>query len=125
MPNLKSHAIALLAALALPMSPLSVAAADTATPRLDQRQLNQQQRIDQGLQSGQLSANEAERLQKGQQRVQKIEDKVKSDGAVTKQERARLMHAENVQNRHISVQKHDRQRDRNHDGKADRPRRAG
>jgi hypothetical protein len=29
-----------------------------------------------------------------------------------------------VQNRHIAAQKHDRQRDRNHDGKRDRPHRA-
>jgi hypothetical protein len=93
----------------------------TNTPNFDQRQANQERRIDQGLQSGQLTEREAARLDKGQDRLQRMEDKAKSDGTVTPQERKRLQHAENVQNRHISQQKHDRQRDLNHDGRKDRP----
>lgn len=107
--------LAVLAAIALP------ALAQTATPRIDQRQANQQQRIDQGVASGQLTGKEAARLEKGQERVQKMEDKAKADGKVTPTERARLQKAENVQSRHIAKEKHDRQRDRNHDGKVDRP----
>jgi uncharacterized membrane protein YebE (DUF533 family) len=107
--------LAVLAAIALP------AVAQTATPRIDQRQANQQQRIDQGVASGQLTGKEAARLEKGQERVQKMEDKAKADGKVTPRERARLQKAENVQSRHIAKEKHDRQRDRNHDGKMDRP----
>ena len=53
--------------------------------------------------------------------MQKVEDKAKADGVVTKKERARIQQAENVQSRHIARQKHDRQRDMNHDGKKDRP----
>jgi len=107
--------LAVLAAFALP------AMAQTATPRLDQRQANQQQRIDQGVASGQLTGKEATRLEKGQARVQTMEDKAKADGKVTPKERARLQKAENVQSRHIAKEKHDRQRDMNHDGKRDRP----
>lgn len=107
--------IAVVATFALPVQ------AQTSTPNIDQRQANQQKRIDQGVASGQLTGKEAARLEKGQERVQKMEDKAKADGKVTPKERARLQKAENVQSRHIAVQKHDRQRDINHDGKRDRP----
>jgi Skp family chaperone for outer membrane proteins len=117
---------ALLAVLALPVlaqTPPPAPRSAAATPSVDQRQLNQQQRIDQGVQSGALTSKEAARLEGGQQHVQKMEDKAKADGKVTPQERKRLQHAENVQNRKIERQKHDRQHDYNHDGKQDRPRR--
>ncbi len=107
--------VAVLAAFALPVL------AQTNTPNIDQRQASQQQRIDQGVKSGQLTGKEAARLEKGQEHVQKLEDKAKADGKVTKKERARIQHAENVQSRHIAREKHDRQRDMNHDGKKDRP----
>jgi uncharacterized membrane protein YebE (DUF533 family) len=95
--------------------------AQTNTPRIDQRQENQQQRIDQGVQSGALTAREANHLEKAQERIQSMEDKAKADGSVTAQERKRLQQAENVQSRHIYNQKHDRQHDFNHDGMNDRP----
>lgn len=110
----KTAIAAALAAVAVPVL------AQTATPRLDQRQANQEARIQQGVQSGALTAKEAERLEKGQEHVQKIEDKAKSDGKVTARERERLQQAENVQSRHIAREKHDRQRDMDHDGRNDR-----
>ena len=107
-------AIAVLAAFALPLS------AQTNTPNIDQRQANQQKRIDQGVQSGSLTAREAARLEKGQERIANMEAKAKADGTVTPRERARLQKAENVESRRIANQKHDRQHDLNHDGKIDR-----
>lgn len=97
--------------------------AQTNTPNIDQRQINQQQRIDQGVQSGSLTNREANHLEKAQDRIQSMEDKAKSDGNVTAQERKRLQQAENVQSRHIYNQKHDRQHDFNHDGMNDRAQR--
>jgi hypothetical protein len=99
----------------------SIPAFAQSTPVFDQRQENQERRIDQGVQSGQLTEREAARLDRGQDRLQRIEDRAKADGMVTRQERARLQHAENVQSRHIYREKHDRQRDLNHDGRMDRP----
>lgn len=114
--------ISVLAALALPAYAQTAANRDSAaTPGIDKRQAEQQRRIDQGVQSGQLTPKEATRLEKGQARVQKMEDKAKADGKVTAKERARIQHAQNVESRHIAKEKHDRQRDRNHDGKRDRP----
>lgn len=106
----------LISALALP-----ALAQTTSTPRIDQRQANQQQRIDQGMQSGALTEKEATRLEKGQAHVQNMENKAAADGKVTAKERARIEHAQDQQSKRIYRQKHDRQHDYNHDGKMDRP----
>lgn len=97
--------------------------AQTNTPNIDQRQINQQQRIDQGVQSGALTTHEAARLERGQAHVENMETRAKADGTVTQKEKAHLEHAENVQSRHIYKQKHDRQHDFNHDGMNDRAQR--
>lgn len=97
------------------------AMAQTATPQVDQRQINQQQRIDQGVSSGTLTEKEAARMERGQTHVENLEDRAKSDGTVTNRERARLHHAQDVQSSRIYRQKHDRQNDMNHDGRIDRP----
>lgn len=80
------------------------------TPRVDKREAKQERRIDQGVASGSLTQQEADRLNKGQDRVATAEDKAKADGTVTKKERARLAHMQNKQDRHIKHQKHDRQK---------------
>lgn len=96
------------AAAVLALFSLSVHA--QSTPRIDQRQQNQQQRIDQGVKSGQLNQKEAARLEKGQARVQKMEDKAMADGKVTAKERAKIEHAQDKQSRKIAREKHDKQR---------------
>ncbi|MCB4359252.1 hypothetical protein [Quatrionicoccus australiensis] len=106
-------------ALALPV----LAFAQANTPRVDQRQANQEQRIDQGVASGSLTQREANRLENGQQRVDNMENRAKADGVVTKRERARLHVAQDAQSDRIHAQKHDRQHDFNHNGRVDRPRR--
>lgn len=81
-----------------------------STPRIDQRQAWQEQRINRGVASGALTEQEAARLQKEQDRVQNAENKAIADGVVTKKERARIEHKQNRASRHIYRQKHDRQR---------------
>ena len=83
--------------------------AETETPVIDQRQMNQEQRIDQGIASGQLNEREANRLNKQQEHANKMEDREKSDGIMTKKERARIGSAQNRASRHIAREKHDRQ----------------
>ncbi|CBE67276.1 MAG: hypothetical protein F9K13_00120 [Candidatus Methylomirabilis oxygeniifera] len=80
-----------------------------STPRIDQRQENQERRIDQGVASGQLNEREAARLEKGQAHVQQMEDRALADGTVTKRERARIERTQDRQSRRIARQKHDRQ----------------
>jgi len=86
--------------------------AQTATPGVDARQERQQQRIDQGVASGELNQREAGRLERQQDRIQGMEEKAKADGVVTKQERRALQGAQNRASRHIAKEKHDRQKAR-------------
>jgi hypothetical protein len=87
----------------------SASAQTQSTPRVDQRQANQERRIEQGAKSGALTEKETARLEKGQAHVQKMENKAVADGKVTKKERARLEHAQDNQSRKIYRQKHDKQ----------------
>ena len=115
MKRTSSLLIAVLAVFALPVL------AQTNTPKVDQRQANQQQRIDQGVQSGQLTGKEAAGLEKGQAQVEKKEAKAKADGKVTPREREQLKQAQNKQSEKIKHQKHDKQHDLDHDGMKDAP----
>jgi len=87
---------------------MPVFAGSNETPRVDQRELNQQKRIDQGVKSGALTDREAAALQKGQARVDTMAQKAKADGIVTPQERQRLHAEQNQQNRRIQEMKHNR-----------------
>jgi hypothetical protein len=86
-----------------------LALAQANTPVIDERQTNQEQRIDRGIASGQLNEREANRLDKQQEHINKMEDKAKSDGVMTKKERARIVAAQDRASRHIAREKHDRQ----------------
>jgi hypothetical protein len=70
-----------------------------STPRIDQRQEEQQQRINQGVASSALTGKEAARLRKEQDGVH-----------VAGKERAGIEHRQDQASRHIYRQKHDRQR---------------
>ncbi|MGH7216643.1 MAG: hypothetical protein ACREIG_05355 [Nitrospiraceae bacterium] len=83
--------------------------AQAETPVIDERQANQEQRIDQGVTSGQLNEREADQLNKQQEQVNKMENRAKSDGIMTKKERARIGAAQDRASRHIAREKHDRQ----------------
>ena len=109
----------LIAAVAL-IAPMLAAAQTTSTPRVDQRQANQEARIQQGSQSGALTQKETAKLEKGQTHVQNVENKATADGTVTKKETGRIEHAQDQQSKKIYREKHDRQHDYNHDGKNDR-----
>ena len=85
----------------------TVAVADT--PVVDARQENQDERIDQGVASGELTKREENRLDAQQERIDNKEERFKSDGVVTKSERARLKRSENRASHNIAKQKHDRQ----------------
>jgi hypothetical protein len=106
------------AALAQPAAP--VAGNPTATPRIDQREANQERRIEQGEKSGQLTPREANRLEAQQDRIRRTEARAKADGVVTPQEREKLTRMQNRASRDIAREKHDGQRDMNHDGRRDR-----
>jgi uncharacterized membrane protein YebE (DUF533 family) len=76
------------------------------TPRVDQRQTNQQSRIDKGVASGQLSPQEAANLKKREDKIAANEAAAKADGKVTAKERAKLRHQQNVASNRIYNKKH-------------------
>ncbi len=85
------------------------AAADPQTPRIDQRQQNQAQRIDQGSASGALTPHEQHRLHRKQADIGRAEQHAKADGTVTHHERHRLHRMQQHASRDIHRQKHDTQ----------------
>jgi uncharacterized membrane protein YebE (DUF533 family) len=103
MMNKISMMAAIVAAAALP------ALAQTATPGIDKREANQQARIQQGVQSGQLTPKEAAKLERGQAKVDAMEAKAKSDGVATAKERKKIAKEQNKQSRKIYREKHDNQ----------------
>jgi hypothetical protein len=72
-----------------------------------QRNVNQQERIEQGVQSGSLTKHEAARMERGQARVEHREAVAGQDGHVGAREQRRIQRAESRQSRHIHRQKHD------------------
>lgn len=80
--------------------------AQTSTPRIDQREANQQARIAQGAASGTLTAHETQRLEKEQAHINNAEAKAKADGTVTAKERRRLHAMQDGASRDIHRKKH-------------------
>ncbi len=80
--------------------------AQDKTPVVDQREKNQQERIDQGIKSGELTKGEAARLEAQQGKIKVDEAKAKADGVVTAKERAKLKREQNRASRTIYRKKH-------------------
>ena len=74
-----------------------------------QRNINQDKRIEAGVQNGSLTNREAARLERGQARVERKEARVGQDGHVSAAEQARVQRSENRQSRRIRHEKHDAQ----------------
>jgi hypothetical protein len=76
------------------------------TPRITQRQINQQARIKQGVQSGELTKGETVRLEKEQGKIRAEKLQAKSDGKITPQERQKIRQDQRKASRHIYRAKH-------------------
>jgi uncharacterized membrane protein YebE (DUF533 family) len=83
--------------------------AQSAMPLVDQREARQQQRIAQGVASGQLAPRETQRLEAEQARIERMEARAKADGVVTPAERRKLARAQDRASHHIAKQKHNHQ----------------
>src|SRR5215467_1503117 len=67
-----------------------------------QRDVNQQQRIEQGLQNGSLTTKEASKLEAGESRIDKMEANAEKDGKLSPAEKARIQRAQNQESRRIN-----------------------
>jgi len=91
-------------------------AAAFATPALAQttgtvvqRDVNQQERIEQGLKSGQITTREAAKLEGEEARVEKMESNALKNGKLSPQEQARIDRAQNQVSRDINRDAHNAQ----------------
>ena len=89
----------------------AAAVSPAAAQQVDQRHYNQQQRIDQGVRSGELTGHEARKLEHQQDRIDRTEARMRdrNGGYLNRYQRARLQQRENRASRAIYRQKHDRQ----------------
>jgi hypothetical protein len=91
----------------LAMSVLTTAAwAQTPAEQDQQRDVNQQQRIEQGLQSGQLSTKESGSLERQEQHVDNMEAHDLKNGSMSAGEQSRLNAAQNKVSGDIYADKH-------------------
>jgi hypothetical protein len=67
-----------------------------------QRDVNQQQRIEQGLKSGSLNTREASKLEQGEARIDRMESNAMKDGSLSPAEKARIQRAQNQESRDIN-----------------------
>jgi len=76
-----------------------------------QRNVNQQERIEQGVQSGQLTNREAGNLERGQAHVDRKEGKAGANGHISAGEQHAIQNAENNQSKKIHREKHNARKD--------------
>ena len=101
----------LLAVSAMTMLMTGMAFAEAETPAIGQPEANNEQRTDQGIASGQPKGSEANRPDKQQKHVNKMEDKKKYETVMTeeqKKEWAKIGPAQNRTARINASRKHDR-----------------
>lgn len=77
--------------------------------RVDKRQARQEQRIDQGIASGELTRPEAARLTRQQNRIDRAEAHADADGRLTRREALGLERMQDRSSRRIAHAKHDAQ----------------
>jgi len=100
-----------LTAIAAGLAACSIATAVSAQNAADtaQRDVNQQNRIEQGLKSGQLTTKEAGKLEREEAHIDKMESNALKDGKMTDAEKQRIERAQNNASRDIYREKHDAQ----------------
>ena len=76
------------------------------SPNIDQREMNQERRIYQGVRSGQISPWEFRHLENEQARFRAAEARIRADGRLDRSERARLTRMQDRANRDIYRYKH-------------------
>ena len=71
-----------------------------------ERNVDQQQRIEQGLKSGQLTSGEARKLEAGESRIDKTEQRDLRNGSLSASERAQIQREQNRESKAIYGDKH-------------------
>ncbi len=97
----------LVSGLALSLALISMAPLAFAG-EVQNREERQQDRIDQGIQSGQLTSKESANLEKREDKLEADRQAALADGKITPKERRKLNHEENRDSRKIYRKKHNK-----------------
>jgi hypothetical protein len=93
--------------------PAGYAQTAPAAPKSEvkRREVRQQKRVAQGVQSGQLTPGETARIEHNEAKINREvhRDRVRNGGTLTSKEKAQLNHQQNRESRQIYRQKHDAQ----------------
>jgi len=100
--------VAVLGALSLPAF-----AQLNSTPRIDQRQENQERRIEEGVRTGQINRREEARLRAELRDIRRMERRAMADGRISRYEQAQIEQAQNQLSRNIARERRDDQHARN------------
>ncbi|GAB3629571.1 hypothetical protein GCM10027419_44230 [Pandoraea terrae] len=103
--NLRQTMLLTAAAAALSAA-FAVPAFAQGTASETQRDINQQQRIENGLKGGQLTTGEAAKLEKGEARINRMQAHAEADGKLSAQEKAKIQQAQNKESAKIDQAKH-------------------
>ena len=106
--TLTRTALAALIASAFPFAAFAQQAGNNSN--MYDRNVYQQQRIEQGLRDGSLTVQEAANLERNQSRISQMESRALSDGHLSESERARINEAQNRQSAAIDRERNDNQR---------------
>ncbi len=98
-------AIGIIAAITFTAFPFYAQAND---PDIERRMENQERRIDQGIASGELTPQEAGKLEAQQARIKQREERMEADGKLTPKEKAKLTKAQNKASKNIYKKKHNK-----------------
>ena len=91
----------------------TVASADyygNSTRNIDSQQHRQEQQIQQGVRSGEITRRERAALEAEQARIRDLERRAKADGRVDAREAAEIRRAQNEASRHIRQESTDNER---------------
>lgn len=91
------------------MSSILAQSAAVFADTMDERQVNQEQRIQQGIQNGELNQREVRQLERGQEKIETREAQFEADGNIDPKEAQKLRKMQAKESRRIFRQKHDRQ----------------
>lgn len=97
--------VAMAGVVSLMLSGIALAG-PTDDPGIQKREQNQEKRIQQGVQSGQVTPKEAGKLEAQQTRIKQDEERMKADGKLTKAERKKLKREQNRASGNIYRKKH-------------------
>ena len=106
--------IVLTAALGLVALTTSASAHDWRQAEIDRREAAQEQRIQAGRRSGEITRSEYRQLEAEQAHIRQLERNALRDGHIDRREAAQIREAQNQASRHITQESTDSERVRRH-----------